>query len=160
MENDLLRVNYYQDIVPAESGSADFTIEPETISQKSDGLAPGEYVAGALQGAFALDHPSFDRWRKILSLAALEYEAEKVWSSPEAFDGEPFFELIHCEKRGVFGPQTSAKLAQDFEHREETIEQKAVNLVDTAELQFFMDIYQLFKKAFRVASNSGCILFS
>jgi hypothetical protein len=160
MENDLLRVNYYQEIIPSETGTPDFTIDAENLSEKSDDLFPGDYVAGALQGAFALDHPSFDRWRKTLALAALGYEAEKVWSSPEAFDGEPFFELIQCEKRSIFGPRTSAKLAQDFENSEELIEQKVVNLVNTAEVQFFMDIYQLFKKAFRVASNGGCTVFS
>ncbi len=158
--DDMLRVTYYQEIIPGEGINADFTIEPDSITQRSDGIAPGDYLAGPLQGTFVLDFPTFDRWRRVLCRAALEFEAESVWSSPDAFSGEPFYELIQCERRNVFGPRTSLKLAEDFTKMEEEVEQRASTQVELKEFQFFMDIYQLFKNAFVVSSNSGCTIFS
>jgi hypothetical protein len=158
--DEMVRVSYYQEIMPGEGMNADFTIEPEWIKERSDGIPPGDYMAGPLQGTFVLDVPTFDRWRKILCRAALGFEAESVWSSPSAFSDEPFYELIQCEKRNVFGPSTSFNLAEDFAKMEEEIEQKVSSQVKVKELQFFMDIYQLFKKAFAVSCNSGCTIFS
>jgi hypothetical protein len=158
--DEMVRVTYYQEIIPGEGINADFTIEPEWITDRSDGIPPGDYMAGPLQGTFALDFPTFDRWRKMLCRAALDFEAESVWSSPDAFSDEPFYELIQCERRNVFGPRTSFNLAEDFTKMEEAIEQAVASQVESKEFQFFMDIYQLFKKAFVVSSNSGCTIFS
>lgn len=158
--DEMVRVTYYQEIIPGEGINADFIIEPEWITERSDGIPPGDYMAGPLQGTFALDFPTFDRWRKTLCRAALDFEAESVWSSPAAFSDEPFYELIQCERRNVFGPRTSFNLAEDFTKMEEAIEQAVASQMELKEVQFFMDIYQLFKKAFVVSSNSGCTIFS
>ncbi len=158
--DSLIRVAYYQEIMPGDESDPDFTIGPELITQRSDGIPPGGYLAGPLQGTFALDVSSFDKWRRMLSLAALDYEAEKVWSNPDVFAGEPFYELIHCERRNVFGPGTSLKLAEDFRKYEEPVEQKICSEANFEDFQFFMDFYQLFKKAFIVSCNSGCTIFS
>jgi hypothetical protein len=158
-KNGILRVSYYQEIMPVERSNADFTIDIDAATERSDGIPPGDYLAGPLQGTFALDVPSFDRWRRMLCRAALNFDAESVWSSPDAFTGEPFYELIQCERKSVFGPLTSFKLAEDFRKWEEIVEQNVCSQVEVKDLQFFMDYYQLFKKAFSVSANSGCTIF-
>lgn len=160
MGNGLLKVEYYQEIIPDESGTPDFSIRPDLLTPRSDGIPPGDYLAGALQGTFQLDYATFDRWRRILCLAVLDYEAESVWSNPDVFTGEPFYELIHCEKQLVFGPLTSQKLAEDFRTWEEDLEHKVASQVEIQEYHFFMDIFGLFRKAFSVAGNTGCTIFS
>jgi len=157
--NGMLRISYYQEIVPVEGSDADFTIDFDAATERSDGIPPGDYVAGPLQGTFAVDIASFDQWRRMLCRAALSFDAESVWSSPDAFAGEPFYELIQCERKSVFGPLTSYKLAEDFRKWEEMVEQNVYSQAETNELQFFMDYYQLFKKAFSVSANSGCTVF-
>ena len=160
MENKLLRVGYYQQIVPAESGVApDFSVNIDSLSDVSDGLMPGDYLGGPIQGTFAIDYTGFDRWRKLLSLAALNYDAETIWTNPEVFMGEPFYEIIHCERKSVFGPNTCSKLSNDFSEGEEKIEKYLSEVASNDEAQRFMEIYQLFKKAFHTAKDSGCTIF-
>jgi hypothetical protein len=64
----------------------------------------------------------------------------------------PFVELINfsdCE--GVIGPETSAKLAQDFA----AFQEKA----DAHPDDWFRDRYALWRKAFEMASDNGAVAF-
>lgn len=70
----------------------------------------------------------------------------------EKSGGGPFYELIcfsDCE--GVIGPKTSAKLAQDFQAFQESADQH--------EDERFRSRYNDWRKAFEMASESGCVRF-
>ncbi|HLL74857.1 MAG TPA: hypothetical protein VK421_06295 [Pyrinomonadaceae bacterium] len=94
-------------------------------------------------------YSSYNRWRE--SLARMIGEtARRFWNDPRP---GPFVELINfsdCE--GVIGPETSAKLARDFQEYAE----RAERFRGEAD---WLTTYQNFRKAFELAAGGGCVRF-
>ncbi len=55
--NEMLRVTYYQEIMPEEGLNADFTIEPELITSKSDGIPAAAIWPARCRGVLRLIFP-------------------------------------------------------------------------------------------------------
>lgn len=96
----------------------------------------------------------YGAWRRSLCAQALGVDVEEIWDNPEAFKGRPFFELINfsdCE--GTIGPVTSAKLAKDFKDYEGKI------FTGGGRIDFYLETYHDFAKAFALASDGGFVDF-
>lgn len=135
------------------------------FEQQADGLTgyyEGEYTKSFRAGSYS----GYNDWREKLCHMALGIEPDVIWENPNDFKGKPFVELINfadCE--GTIGPQTSAKLYQDFldydemasQYTELTSEEEAtIGLYKT----WFYDKYKDWTDAFRSASTqNGAVLF-
>jgi hypothetical protein len=109
-----LRRDYNED-----DDNADFVYYVSRGDHRRDGMKPGVYGVG--KGGRVFDgwdgpYSSYDEWRRELCLLALGVEPEDVWNHPRRFRRKPFVELIDFPDCGncCIGPETSAKLHQDF----------------------------------------------
>lgn len=101
-------------------------------------------------------YSGYNWWRAELSRFALKVEPGSVWGTGEQrFRGEPFVELINfsdCE--GAIGPETSRKLAADFEAWHE----RAVAHSEKLGGQFWLPYFENWRKAFALAAGSGFVV--
>lgn len=94
----------------------------------------------------------YNRWREELA-ALLGTTPGKIWDNPQP---GPFMELINfADNEGCFGPVVSAKLAKDFVDWQDRANAQSNKI----EHQFFMQYYNLWRKAFEMASNCGAVKF-
>jgi len=113
-------------------------------------------------------YSSYGNWRKMLSEMLGYPEIEKLWESirreislgevlPEGSNVDiPFIELIYfsdCE--GVIGSKVSTKLYNDFVSNRES----AVKFSESKKNSDWLSLYDDFLKAFKIASNNGCVQF-
>ena len=124
-------------------------------SGRIGGLQPGYYmpVDPSQEIHFrAGSYSSYGHWRRQLCLMALQVDPEIVWAAPASFAISPFIELINfsdCE--GCIGPITARTLADDFKNFRPKAE--ALNL------SYFLEIYDHFHEAFKLASDGGVVIF-
>lgn len=94
-------------------------------------------------------YPSYGAWRRELAKIG-GYDQKDVWEGRIA-EG-PFVELVNfADNEGVLGPETSAKLARDFEDRME----RARNMMDGDDFR----LYGKWLKALTMAADGGLINF-
>jgi hypothetical protein len=89
-------------------------------------------------------------------------EPQTVWDNPDAFQGKPFVELINfADNEGAIGPETSRKLAQDFDAHSDHFRQLMSTELEqvTIEAERFIELYNEFHRAFEVASDDGFVVF-
>lgn len=136
-------------------GSPDF---PERLDGYEPGWYSGEPVLMTtigerkINGFRAGSYSGYNRWRTLLSVAALGATAKQVWDDPAKFAGQPFVPLIQfsdCD--GEIGPKTSALLARDFAEQREKV---AANMED-----YDQRTYGLFGEAFAAVADNGFVLF-
>ena len=114
-----------------------------------------EFRAGSYSG--------YNSWRRMLCEAVYHMSDLSFWEATHKGDvtSGAFLELIDfsdCE--GVIGPETSKKLARDFEMNLKDIMAWALDTItNQEELAWFMVKYMDWWKAFRVASNKGAVSF-
>jgi len=132
-----------------------FVHKPESSNQ-SDGIKTGAYrvVDDCEKTRFrAGSYSGYNAWRNDLARIA-GYPAPSngrhdrgAWEA----NGGPFWELINfsdCE--GLVGPDTSAKLHNDF---------LTYGPASLRESEYFHDTYRSFKQAFLLASKGGFVKF-
>lgn len=122
---------------------------------RADELKNGCYLAAASTYFQAGSYRGYNIWRNHLARMAGYSSDEAVWKQT----GGPFWELIHfsdCE--GAIGPQTSAKLAKDFQDWQGRAEAYAVS-IRAEESSWFLKKYAEWREAFELASDDGAVLF-
>lgn len=114
-------------------------------------LAPGYYrIAGQEHSFHAGGYIGYGIWRDWLG-QQVGMPSVRYMRNPQSYEALPFFQLIYfsdCE--GCIGPETSAKLAQDFADWEDRIQG------DAQQMRLYLD----FKKGFELASKGGFVEFS
>jgi len=125
----------------------------ETVA---DGMKNGHY-SWADKGYFSAgSYSGYSDWRTRLSIDVLGIAPSAIWNHPEDHAGKPFVELINfsdCE--GCIGPETSAKLAKDFQTHREKVEKAANN----AACLYYFEVYKKFQFAFEMAATGGFVKF-
>lgn len=114
---------------------------PETNLRNADNLKDGHvYQPGEVISVAATSAEDFKHWRN--TLANLTASAEEV--------RDRFKELLHAGLTGVFGPDTSAKLAKDFVELQP--------LADKVPDLHFKHKYARLRQAFEFAAGTGAVL--
>lgn len=125
---------------------------PGSPMDRSDGLKRGMYKATCGDAFRAGSYSGYNAWRNQLSLLMLGVPATVVWDNYDAYKDKPFWELIHysdCE--GFIGPQTSAKLAKDFEEHRDKL---------ASADEDFIQRYEYWMNAFKAAAeHNGVVCF-
>ena len=141
---------------------------------RADGMQDGLYDVGGhtrfgLEADRDKDHQlhfragsysGYNAWREKLCWFALGLQPDAIWrGKDEKYAGKPFIELINfADNEGLIGPQTSAKLARDFQTNGEAIKEKAKRELGP-EADWFCNLYDTWQKAFELASGEGCVHF-
>ena len=132
-------------------GHIDIYAGGPNMVERLDGHKEGCYRAaeGSRELSFrAGSYSGYNAWRDELSELAQGRPAEEVWADPQG----PFAELIYfSDCKGSIGPNTSAKLLLDFRE----FSAKARRQQDL----FFMELYELWLRAFKLASDGGMVVF-
>ena len=119
-----------------------------------DGKLKGQYCFDGESVRFlAGSYSGYNIWRNQLCCAVLGVFDKVVWASPETYMKSPFFEIINfsdCE--GGIGPETSAKLANDFKENREKVFTKIQE-------KYFQEKYDAWTKAFELAADNGFVIF-
>lgn len=120
---------------------------------QADAVVAGSYRCKKLMSFRAGSYSGYGEWRRQLSVLMLNLQPEIVWGDTDQYKDKPFFDLIHfsdCE--GIIGPETSAKLAKNFEDWRHC----TVN-----EGEYFKEKYECWAKAFKLAAeNNGVVRFA
>jgi len=110
-------------------------------------------------------YSGYNGWRAFLCETVLGVSPQEVWKNPDDFMSKPFFELINfsdCE--GYIGPIAAGVLFEDFVEHEAAFV-KAVEAVKSMDKSYqwfwdgYIESYQDWKKAFRLASDGGVVKF-
>ncbi len=125
-----------------------------------DGYREGCYTAVSRLEFRTGRYQDYGYWRDLLAEAVLDVSAEEVNEHPRRYRGQPFVEFIHFpDHAGVFGPRTSAKLAEDFRQRSAEVMARVSAEVGQEEANDWFEQYEKFRNAFELASNNGFVCF-
>ena len=109
----------------------------------------------------------YNIYREWLCMAAYGVLPEDVWSDPEKYKGQPFYEQINfADNEGTIGPKTAAKLAQDYRDQREKVmaffaEPNRFFAADYKGWQAEMPgKYDEWAAAFALVGESGLVIFS
>lgn len=127
-------------------------------------------------------YSGYNWFRDHLSLAALGVPASDVWEDEHSYTSQPFFYLINfsdCE--GQIGPSVSELLWNQFESNRERVIRNIKDEVDptketddplafetefntqfglsTEDLEYFIETYDDFMRAFELAAQDGVVQF-
>lgn len=140
----------------------------EEHRKRADGLEGLYQHSGSMDGFRAGSYSGYNQFRQQLAefllthVLDVEFDEEPdhhIWNNAEKFRGKPFYELIDfsdCE--GTIGPETSAKLAEDFEEHEEEFKEWAEKSIEEHS-DYYIEKYEAWKDAFRLASDTGAVVF-
>jgi len=158
----------------SERGGHLWTVyQMEHFPHQGEGLPDTEVVEslGEEYGFRAGSYSGYGEWRDDLATAAgYPGGAQEVWSRADGGEyGFPFEELINFpDNEGVIGPVASQKLYKDFVEQEEKI-MKSIDewylkihptkSYDKSDLKWFIDKYNDWKHAFKLASDNGMVIF-
>src|SRR6478736_2962571 len=79
-----------------DEDAGDVHVVGPDFPERLDGMVEGIYTFEGDSDLFEVGNArSYNEWRAQLCRLALGVEPEAVWKNPEAFEGQPFFELIH-----------------------------------------------------------------
>jgi hypothetical protein len=124
---------------------------------RADGLRAGTYHADGHLYFGTGSYSEYNEWRAELAKFIGKTDKE-IWKNPAP---GPFVELINftdCE--GVIGAATAKKLYQDFaDNLQEVIDRYLCPDCEECE-PWFVDMYRDFMRAFEIASDRGCVVFS
>ena len=126
---------------------------------RGDGLVDGVYrTAGDSYGFRAGSYSGYNEWRAMLArlVGSTDRAMWHGYDSP-SIRALPFYELIafsDCE--GFIGPKTSAKLAADFDAQAENAARFAKTIEDG---DYWLEKYELWRKAFHLAAGEGVVKF-
>jgi hypothetical protein len=130
----------------------------DAFPAQADALVTGIYAIHGSNGFRAGSYSGYNKWRNWLCNVIHGIRPRALWEEfkvdPAKWHGKPFVELIHfSDNEGIFGPDTSAKLAKDFLAHYAKVEAGA-------QPDHFR-LYRQFQHAFEVASadGQGCVQF-
>jgi hypothetical protein len=104
-------------------------------------------------------YSGYNVWREQLCEAALGVAPEEVWHNPELYRDRPFYYFINfADNEGQIGPRVSALLAAQFASERAAIED-ALTEETLESREYFLSRYDLWQKAFEVASHDGLVDF-
>ena len=125
-------------------------INPDFL-ERSDGIESDTvFEAETSEGFRAGSYGGYSDWRERLGALVGITDLNAWWEAGS--EPGPFSELLHmsdCE--GVIGPVTSAKLYADFVEWEDRAR--------TCDHQWWWELYEKWREAFRVASDRGFVEF-
>lgn len=125
------------------------------------GLEPGWYKANR-QGSFrAGSYSGYNHWREQLCFMALRTTPAVIWhgEEEEKRKGQPFIELVcFSDSEGAIGPEVAKKLHKDFVDWKGRAEEFAGRM-DPDDGEYFLDKYDEWTEAFRIASDGGVVDF-
>jgi len=102
----------------------------------------------------------YNQFRGHLCAAIHGVECEEFWTN-EDYEGTPFYELIDfsdCE--GVIGVEESKKLHAEFMLHKGIFRRYLENNIDDSEdLDYFMEKYEDWTKAFSISAQGGALIF-
>ena len=112
---------------------------------KTEGSEEYDFRAGS--------YSSYGDFRREIAETFLNSTPVKVWSSPQSYEGQPFYELVDfsdCE--GVIGPEVCAKLHKDFVDGRK-------KFVEEVQSDWSVERYDTWTKALEIAKEDGVIIF-
>lgn len=106
-------------------------------------------------------YSGYCEWLRKLCWFAHGCDPSAIWKGRDmAWAGKPFVELINfADNEGLIGPQTSAKLARDFQSHGEAIKEKVRRELWPLTADWFCGLYDTWQKAFELAAGEGCVHF-
>jgi len=161
-----LDISAYSKIKPESDG--EFFIGSDNFGRHQD-IPEGEYTSTNESNHHSFragSYSGYNRWREDLSMAIHGVMPAIIWESPEKFEEKDFFEIINfsdCE--GCMGPQTSAKLHNDFVKNRDSFVgfmEDRYGKIDNdgfSESAYRVRVYDDFTKAFEIAKDSGVLIF-
>jgi hypothetical protein len=109
-------------------------------------------------------YSGYNHWREQLSLVFLGEYPRTIWDDPHSFNDKPFVELINfsdCE--GILGTNVCQKLLSDFRTAVKDIKllpgQAESLAIDNRELDYFIEKFYQWLKAFEYGADEGCVYF-
>lgn len=158
-----LDITAYRKLTAAD-GEADWeiTIRLDAFAElhfpgRMVGVTPGVYTFAERLDFRAGSYSGYNDWRNWLASLAGFGTARALWDTiarDASFTG-PFVELINfADNEGVLGPVVSAKLARDFAEF-----QSRVDALSTDTHGFYVGRYEMWRKAFEIASDHGAVDF-
>lgn len=102
-------------------------------------------------------YSGYGAWRRQLA-KIIGQDINHIWENPHSY--YPFVELINfsdCE--GTIGPQTSAKLAKDFQEWDERAREFGKEENHPLPEWGFYVRYKKWREAFELAANTGAVCF-
>lgn len=100
-------------------------------------------------------YSGYNDWRDWLAQTMLGVSAKTVWQNEGAYQGKPFYELIHfSDAEGIIGSVVAVKLAADFEKHLVLAERHGQH-----EGGWYLKKYQEWHKAFVLAADCGMVEF-
>lgn len=129
-------------------------------SRQAEGY-DGVYLQDGLTHKFAAgSYIGYNTFRGFLTQAIYGKDPEEIWTeSSDVGWGDPFYEIIDfTDCNGVVGPETSAKLFQDFDEYEEQFKNYAQENCEN-KCEKIVRLYGRFRAAFKVASDTGVVIF-
>lgn len=154
---DIASYSHMEYFGPEDDGDCCYINVADTqLSGRLDGRRVGFYRQKPEGFSFSFragSYSGYNSWREDLCKAVLDVPPEVVWENPSKFKNEPFFELIFfsdCE--GAIGPETSRKLAQDFENHLDSVKSFELG-------EWWLARYDDWHAAFRNAAQEGFVIF-
>lgn len=143
-------------------------IPKDYIFGQSSGLSGYYLYTGEYFTFRAGPYSSYGKWRSMLCEMLGHPNIEMLWNSVDRdikigevleennYTDSPFIELLcfsDCE--GFIGPKVSKKLYEDFVN----YRQQAFDYSASKKNSDWLSLYDDFLKAFKIASNNGCVEF-
>lgn len=128
---------------------------------RMDGVNEGTYETKKASSFRVSTFGDYNLFRNMLAMVGMGAQDQEVWSNPREFRGRPFWEQVDfsdCE--GNIGPETSAKLARDYEEQREAFKIFLENRVGGEEALYYLGIYESFALSFKLAAEGhGLVSF-
>lgn len=148
-----------------EYGYADYNVHPtankafvldESFARSLRGLKDGAWYEPSDESdtmSFrAGSYSGYNDFRYNLCVAALNVDPKEIWSDPEKYQDEPFFELINfADNEGTIGPDAARDLAYDFAVQRDEIYPQLDD--------YSQEKYDLWQEACEMARENGMIIF-
>jgi hypothetical protein len=145
--------------IPCEANDAGESVHNANGFDRMDGRLEGRYTGERFMFS-AGSYGNYNQWRTWLSKTFLGVFPETVWENRARYQGKPFYELIDFgDNEGAIGPETSAKLAKDFETNRVAVDLMLDQYQDEIEMEWNHGKFVEWQKAFEMASEDGFILF-
>jgi hypothetical protein len=124
--------------------------------EQADGFTDGVYeYEGTAFNFRAGGYGWYNDWRAELAKMVGTTD-DALWKKPDPT--VPFVELINfADNEGIIGPATSKKLYADFKKNHEKAKAWKSDIDDGQ--PWFLIKYRLWMRAFKLASNGGCVEF-
>ena len=98
-----------------------------TFARRLDRKKPGYYISNSGEDFYfnVRNYWRFSQWRLLLSLTIFGVDDDVIWDNLRKYAQKPFYEILYMSNfEGAIGPETSKKLAKDFQDFYEIFKEK------------------------------------